>query len=93
MSVPACVDHALALEDLSLAANAPSNRKPPTVEAREGREENCGLHAPTSESHSLARASHALVSGCLEGMRLVSMEVEDEGGQGGEERVELHLEE
>jgi hypothetical protein len=80
------IDHTPALEYLFLAVNAATYRKPSTAEAGGGGEENRGLYAPTGENHSLARASHALVRGCLEGMRLVSMEAEDDDDHNGEAR-------
>jgi hypothetical protein len=70
--VPACVHHAPALADLSLAVNAVGDRKPPTTKVGDGGEEKRGLHAPTSEIHSLACTSHASVRGCSKGTQLVS---------------------
>jgi len=52
--VPVRVDYAPALEDLSLAVNALNDHKPLTTEAKEGGEENRGLHAPAGENHKLA---------------------------------------
>jgi hypothetical protein len=67
--VTARIDHAPALEDLSPAVNDADDCKPLTAEAKKGREENRGLHAPASENHSLAHASHTRVRWCPKGTR------------------------
>jgi hypothetical protein len=79
------------LKDLYQAVNVAGYHKPLTAKVRGCWEENCDLYALVGDNYSLARASHALVRGCSQETRLVSVKAKDDGDYDGEALVVLNL--